>query len=324
MIFAAPTYIWLVIPVIVSYLLVLRAERSRQNDVRRLAEPQLQVRLMAGESQVRRRGGLLLSLLGMLLLVVALMRPQGRVIEEQEEVVGLDIVVALDVSRSMLADDLAPNRLDAAKKGVAQLFDHLAGDRVGLVAFAGSAFLVCPLTTDYAVPRQMLADLGPDTIPKGGSYLASSLDEARRAFRGTSPGGRVLVLVSDGEDHAGEIAPARERLRRDGVTVIAAQVGTREGGLIPLPGGNFVKDRSGAVVKSRANPVALQMLASEVVRLKADGSGLKPLLERARAKGRESTRLQKRQKRTECFQLPLAAALVLCSILLLTRRWGRP
>jgi Ca-activated chloride channel family protein len=246
------------------------------------------------------------------------------VIEDRQAIVGLDIIVALDVSRSMMADDLAPNRLAAAKKAVEQLLDHVAGDRVGLVAFAGSAFLVCPLTADYDITRLILADLGPDTIPKGGSSLASALVEARRAFRGTSPGGRILVLVSDGEDHTGQIGPALERLRRDGVAVIAAQVGTREGGLIPLSGGNFVKDRSGAVVKSRSNPEVLQMLASEVVSLKADGSGLKPLLDRARAKGRESVRLQRRQKRTECFQFPLAAALVLCCILLLTRRGGLP
>lgn len=324
MIVADPAYGWLVIPVIVAFLLSLRAERSRRNDLLRLAEPQFHAPLVPEEPAGRRWAGQLLPLLCMLLLVVALMRPQWGVVEEQETVVGLDIIVALDVSRSMLADDLAPTRLAVAKKGVAQLLDKTAGDRIGMVAFAGSAYLVCPLTADYALARRMLAELGPETIPKGGSSLAAALAEAQRAFRGTSPGGRVLVLVSDGEDHTGDIAPALERLRRDGVTVIAAQAGTPEGGVIPLPGGTFVKDRAGAVVKSRATPDTLQTLTTAVISLNADGSGLKPLIERARAEGRESARQQRRQRLADRFQYPLAVALVLSTFMLLPRSGRRP
>ncbi len=324
MIVADPAYGWLVIPVIVAFLLALRAERNRRNDLLRLAEPQFHAPLAPEQPAGRRWASLLLPLLCMLLLVAVLMRPQWGTIEEQETIVGLDIIVALDVSRSMLADDLVPSRLAVAKKGVTQLLDKAAGDRIGLVAFAGSAFLVCPLTADYALARQMLAELDPDSIPKGGSSLAAALTEAQPAFRGTSPGGRVLVVVSDGEDHAGGIASGLERLRRDGVTVIAAQAGTPEGGVIPLPGGDFVKDRAGAVVKSRATPDTLQRLTTAFISLNADGNGLKPLIERARAKGRESARQRHRQRLADRFQYPLAAALVLCTIMLLPRSGRRP
>lgn len=319
--FAAPAYACLALPIVMIFLLALRGERIRKADLQRLAEPTLLERLLPAESAGSWR--LLLPTLGSLFLVVALMRPQWGLIEEVHTTVGLDIVVALDVSRSMLADDLSPNRLAMAKKGVAQLLDRSAGDRIGLLAFAGSAYLVCPLTTDHAIARQMLDELGPETIPKGGSSLVAALAEALHSFRGTQPGGRVLVVVSDGEDHGGEIATALDRLRRDGITVIAAQAGTPQGGLIPLPDGTFVKDRSGAVVKSRANHAALQLLDPDFVSLGAGGNNLKPLVERVRARSRESARQQRRQKRADRYQYPLAVACCLYGIMLLPRRGGQ-
>ena len=321
--FAAPAYGWLALPVALLFLLALRGELLRKTDLQRLAEPVLLECLLPAEPAGRRWFRLLLPLLGTLFLVAALMRPRWGVVEEVHTAVGLDIVVALDVSRSMLADDLAPTRLAVAKMGVAQLLDSATGDRIGLLAFAGSAFLVCPLTSDHAIGRQMLAEIGPETIPKGGSSLAAALAEAQRSFRGTRPGGRLLVVVSDGEDHEGDVATALDHLRRDGITVTAARTGTPEGGLIPLHGGAFVKDRTGAVVKSRASHAVLQMLDPGFVSLGADGSGLKLLVERARAASRESSRQQRRQKRADRYQYPLAVACLLCSLMLLPRRGRR-
>jgi Ca-activated chloride channel family protein len=204
------------------------------------------------------------------------------------------------------------------------MLDNSVGDRVGLLAFAGSSFLVCPLTDDHAIVRQMLAELGPESIPKGGSSLASALVEAERAFRGTPAGGRVLLVISDGEDHIGEIAPALERLRRGGVTVIAALAGTPEGGLIPLADNTFVKDRSGAVVKSRSRRATMQMLDRESVTLEPGGSSLRTLLERARGESRASSHQQRRRKLSERFQYPLSLAIILFSIhLLMYRRCKR-
>lgn len=320
--FAAPVYGWLALLGVIIFLLALRGERLRRIDSQRLAEPRLLERLLPVDPYGWWRRPLL-PVIGMLFLVAALMRPQWGVIEEVQSVAGLDIIVALDVSRSMLADDIPPSRLAVAKKAVTELLDHATGDRIGLLAFAGSAFLVCPLTTDYSIARRMLDELGPESIPKGGSSIAAALDEAQRSFRNTQPGGRLLLLVSDGEDHTGEIAPALDRLQRDGVTIIAAQAGTMEGGLIPITGGAFVKDRSGAVVKSRANHAALQMLATDVVSLSADGGNLRPVIEQARAGKQESARRQRRQKRAERYQYPLAVACLLYAIMLLPYRGGR-
>ena len=321
--FADPAYGWIAVLAVIVFLLALRSERCRQEDLRRLAEPKLLNRLAPNEPTSWRWRRLLLQLFGTLFLVAALMRPQWGVVEEVHSVVGLDIVVALDVSRSMLADDLSPNRLAVAKKSVARLLDTAAGDRIGLLAFAGSAFLVCPLTTDYAICRQMLDELSPDSIPKGGSSIAAALVEAERAFRGTPPGGRVLILVSDGEDHSGEIAPALDLLRRSGVTIIAALAGTTDGGLIPLPGGTFVKNRGGAVVKSHAHLAELQKLTTHTVELDAAGSALQPVLVTVRAGSHESDHRQKRQKLADRFQYPLAASLFLFALQLLPNRWRK-
>jgi len=324
MIFAAPAYGWFAVPVAMVFLLELWGEHQRKNDLLQLADRPLLHRLLPPEPPGRKWLRLGLPLFGTLLLAIALMRPQWGGIEEVQTAKGLDIIVALDVSRSMLADDLIPNRLSVAKKALEPLLENNRGDRIGLLAFAGTAFLVCPLTTDLAIARQMLVELGPETIPKGGSSLAAALLEAQRAFRTTSPGGRVLVVLSDGEDHAGELALALEKLRRAGVSIIAARTGTPDGGLLPLSGGTFVRDRAGAVVKSRANSEFLKMLTPAVIELKEDGSELKILLERVRAESRESARQHKRRKLAERFQYPLAMAILLFSLTLLPARWRQP
>jgi Ca-activated chloride channel family protein len=322
--FAAPAYGWLAVPVLIALVLAIRVELRRGTALRRFAEPALLRRLVPEQSAFRRWVRLLVPCLGALLLVVALMRPQWGAIIEEESTVGLDLVIAIDVSRSMLADDQTPTRLAAVKAGVTQLLDRSAGDRIGLVAFAGSAFLVCPLTTDLAIVRQMLEEIGPGTIPYGGSSLATAMVEAQRAFRGTPPGGRVLLVLTDGEDHAGNLAPALDRLRSDGVTVIAALAGTAAGGLIPLPGGTFVKDRGGAVVNSRARLAELQALLPGAVNPAVSGATLRSLVERARAGSRESARQQRRQKLAERYHYPLAVALLMFALPLLPSRRRSP
>jgi Ca-activated chloride channel family protein len=151
----------------------------------------------------------------------------------------------------MLADDLAPNRLDHAKRAIAGLIPHLRGERIGLIAFAGSAFLICPLTSDYDSFSRVLAEVAPDTLPLGGTALSGALAEASRAFDGITERGRFLIVISDGEDHAGNAVAAATGLRSAGVKVYGAAVGTAGGGLIPLPDGDFLRSSKGAIVNSR-------------------------------------------------------------------------
>lgn len=309
--FAAPLYGWLAVPVLLTLLLVRRGERKRAEALRRFAEPRLRQRLLGPEGRVGQLRRRYLPILIMLLLVAALMRPQWGVIEEERSTSGIDVLFAIDLSRSMLADDLAPSRLAVARQAVARVLAAMPEDRVGLIGFAGSAFLLCPLTSDRAMPTRILAELTTDTLPKGGSSVAAALREAARAFRGAARGGRLLVLLSDGEDHGGEIGQALADLGKEGVAVLAAAVGTPEGGLMPLPDGNFVKDRRGRVVKSRALPETLRLLDPAATTLSADGANLGARIADAR-KGLSAT-ARKGQKRrlAERFQIPLGAALLL-------------
>lgn len=307
--FATPLYGLLALPVALILLLKLRGERNRRNDLRRFAEPHLLERLVKPEGATRKTSRLLLPTLVMLLLVVALMRPQWGVIEEERSTSGLDILFAIDLSRSMLADDLSPTRLAVARKAVYKALESMPGDRAGIVGFAGTAFLVCPLTSDREMLTRVLEELGTGTLPKGGSSIASALKEAKRGFRGTAPGGRILVLLSDGEDHVGEIGPALADLRTEGVTVLASVVGTLSGGLMPLPDGTFVKDRQGAVVKSRTDIAALKLIDPSASAISADGSGLGARIAAIRTTSRETVRKERRHRLAEHYGIPLSAAL---------------
>jgi Ca-activated chloride channel family protein len=243
-------------------------------------------------------------------MVFALMRPQWGAISEERVSSGLDIVIALDVSRSMLVDDLRPNRLAVAKSAIGRILDSQSGNRIGVIAFSGTAYTVCPLTADYAIVRQIVNEMTPDSLPRGGSSVSAALREARRAFRGVKSGGQVVMLVSDGEDHDGDIAPAVAQAKGAGIVVMAALAGSEDGGLMPLPGGGYVKDRNGAVVKSRASRAVMAAIDPAVVSLGPDGAGLELLLQRAREAGIATERREQRTRPVERFQLPLAAALL--------------
>lgn len=301
----AAEYGWLLLLLFPACFLTVQAERLRQTNLDRLGCHD------ARFSRIRRMALLLCSAGLYLMLVAALCRPQWGVLPQQQESQGVDIMVALDTSRSMLADDLPPTRLAAAKKAVAALSERLQGDRISLIAFAGSAFTVCPLTSDYDAFRQVLDETGSDTIPRGGSDLASIGKELLSAFPGTAARSRLLILVSDGEDHGGASAPLAARLRENGITICSVTVGSDEGGIIPLPGGSFLKDRDGNVVRSRANAATLERFSGRNVRLDAAGESLLQLYRQIRPQLLQRTITNSRPLPVERFQLPLALALLL-------------
>ncbi len=270
MTWAAPAYAWLLLLALPALLLLRWARSQRQAAWRQLSD--------AGEVPGGSAWRAWLPFVVFLLLVTALCRPQWGQVAMARQTLGRDLIIALDVSRSMLADDLAPNRLDNAKRAIAGLIPHLRGERIGLIAFAGSAFLVCPLTSDYATFAGALAEVGPDSIPLGGSVLTGALNEAGRAFGNSSIGknsqahGKVLIVISDGEDHGdansntngeSELTQAAQTLRATGVSLHSVAAGTRMGGLIPLPGGAFLKNRAGDIVTSRLQTAPLNAIAPE-------------------------------------------------------------
>lgn len=311
---AAPDFSWLILLGIPAAWLLHRADAQRQADLRRLVG---EGRPARGQL-LRRWLARLVSAAVVLLLVAALCRPQWGQVTQQEKHVGVDILIALDVSRSMLADDLSPNRLAVAKRAISELLPRLEGDRIGLIAFAGSAFMICPLTSDYDSFSRVLAEVAPETLPLGGTALSGALAEASRAFYGTSERGRFLIVISDGEDHAGNAVSSATGLRSAGVTVYGAAVGTAGGGLIPLPDGDFLRSPKGTIVNSRLQAEPLRLLATagggKVLDLVADGQALTKLYtaELSAAQRGEIGRI--RYQLAERFQIPLTLALFLLLI----------
>ncbi len=197
---------------------------------------------------------------GLALCIVALARPQWGVIEEQVFDQSREVIIAVDLSRSMLAQDVKPSRLDRSKLLIQSLLDGLQGERVGLVLFAGTAFLQSPLSADYEVLREFLPALDPDYLPEGGSNYKAMLDTSMQAF-GTSTADRYLIVLSDGESTVDDWKSLIDALKTKGVRVIGLGVGTAQGSFIPDAAGGLVKDERGAVVMSRLNSSTLQDLA---------------------------------------------------------------
>jgi len=198
-----------------------------------------------------------------LAIAVALAGPMWGFRWQQVQREGIDLIVAIDTSRSMLATDVKPNRLARAKLAVQDLLAQLGGDRVGLVAFAGTAFLQCPLTLDFGAFSQSLDAIEAGIIPRGGTSIAAAIDTSLAAFEGRQAEHQALVVITDGEDHDGSLDDAIKRATDRGVKIYTVGIGTSEGELIPLEQGGFLKDRRGQVVKSRLDETTLQKVATD-------------------------------------------------------------
>ena len=200
-----------------------------------------------------------------ILALLALARPQLGFEWEEIKRSGIDILIAMDVSKSMLATDVKPNRLERSKFAVKDMVKKLNGDRIGLVAFAGTAFLQCPLTIDYNGFLMSLDDLTTATIPRGGTAITAAIREAIDVFKGPEKKFKVLVIITDGEDLEGDALKAAQGAAELGIKIYCVGVGTTDGELIPLSGERgdreFLADKSGQIVKTRLNEDLLKKLA---------------------------------------------------------------
>ncbi len=248
-------------------------ERQRQARMGSFAAAHLLGRLTRNISPGRRLLKKGLWLLAMFCCFLALARPQYgfRWVEVKRQ--GIDILFALDTSKSMLTEDIRPNRLERAKLAIIDFVNQLDGDRVGLLPFAGSAFLMCPLTIDYTAFEESLATVNTDIIPRGGTDLAKAIELAESSLLDTT-NHKILILLTDGENLQGDALAAATKAAKDGMTIYTVGVGTTKGELIPLPGGGpgrFVQDESGKFITSRLDATGLTAIA------KATGGLYEPL-----------------------------------------------
>ena len=205
---------------------------------------------------------LILLTMAFALLIVTLARPQYGAIERPVIHKGLDIIVALDVSTSMLARDIEPSRLARAKDQLQMLLRRVQGDRVGILTFAGEAYLACPLTIDYDVANLILDSVDQRSIPTQGTRLGVAIREAQQAFeRAESDGDRVLVLLTDGEDQGSDVAAAVQEAAKAEIKIHCLGIGSLDGAPIELPGGDYKKDQDDSIVTSRLDFTTLQEIA---------------------------------------------------------------
>ncbi len=251
--------------------------------------------------------------LGLALAIVAVARPQWGRIEEPVFDQSREILLAIDLSRSMLTPDVKPSRLDRAKLLIQSLLEKLQGERVGLAVFSGTAFLQSPLSADYEILREFLPNLGPDFLPEGGTNYRALLDTAIQAFGTSGSADRFLVVLSDGEATDDDWKDRLPELKAKGIRVIGLGIGTPGGGMIPDGTGGFVKDDRGAVVLSKLEAGTLQSLAQATGGVYRDASSwldLASLIKETVDAGQKGKFVEKNTVRlVERFQWPLAFAL---------------
>ena len=259
--FARPVLLnalWL-LPLVVA--LFWWAEQRRRSLIGRIVAPKLRALLAGNTSPARRwfRAACVLGALGLLVVTMAGPRLGYDTLEVPHK--GRDVIIAMDVSRSMLATDVAPTRLQRAKLLAEDLISELGGDRLGLVAFAGSAFLQAPLTLDHGAVLTAVDELDTDLIPKGGSNLAAAIRTCEEAFGKAEAFSRAIVIISDGEELDADGLEAARQAAADGIRIFTVGVGSEEGSEIPLGPGEFVRDPSGKIVQSRLDAARMREIA---------------------------------------------------------------
>jgi len=312
-------------------LFCIWAMKRRGSLMERFAEKKMLEGIAPHSSVARKVLKMVLAGMAFLLCIFALARPQWGFEWQEVKRSGLDILIGIDVSRSMLATDMRPTRLERTKYAVKDLIRKLNGDRVGLIAFAGTSFLQCPLTIDYNGFLLVLDDLNTETIPRPGTSISSAIREAIDILKGADKKFKVFVLITDGEELEGDALKAASEAAQAGVRIYCVGVGTTEGGLIPSIDESgqrgYLTDRSGQVVKTRLNEDLLKRVAvatgGSFVKATPSDFGLTLLYDKSISKLEKraiEAKMKKRyQERYQMF-LGIAVAFLLLELLISERK----
>ncbi len=328
--FAQP--LWLIVGFgvcIALSLLIWVLQERRTAVLAKFAAHQLLSRLTRNISSRKRQIKNVLIIGAVFMCFVALSRPQYGFKWIDVKRKGIDILFALDTSKSMLAQDIKPNRLERAHYAILDFVRQLEGDRVGLMPFAGSAFLMCPLTLDYNAFEHSLSAVTADIIPRGGTDIAAVINTAATTLS-NSANHKILILITDGENLQGDALQAAADGAEKGLTIYTVGVGTQAGELIPLPEGGFVKDRQGKFITSKLDEQTLGQIAEKsgglYVPLGSSGEGLETVYQQKLSLIPKEELAERRQKvPLERFEYPLALAIILliCDFLLSERKSKR-
>lgn len=267
LVFEEEIYFWLflVIPVVLLLFVFLLFWKRKAR--KSFASDELLQKLAPNKSNFKPILKVILACMALACLVVALVNPKMGTTMETVKREGVDIVFAIDVSKSMDAEDIAPSRIEKSKQLVRQILNGLGSDRVGIIAYAGSAFPQLPITTDYAAAKMFLQALNTDMISSQGTAISDAIDLATTYYDDDNQTNRVLFIISDGEDHEGNVESIADEAAEQGIRIYTIGVGTEKGGPIPIKRNgviqNYKKDQNGETVITKLNPATLQEIASE-------------------------------------------------------------
>ena len=241
----------MVVPILAMVRLVVW--RQRKSKLRKFGDPELLRRLMPDASDYRPTVKFWLLMAALALLIVTLARPQMGSKVSHEKRNGIEIIIAMDISNSMKAEDVVPSRLDKSKLMVENLVDHFTTDKVGLVVFAGDAFVQLPITSDYVSAKMFLQNITPSLINTQGTDIAKALTVSMRSFTQQDKMGKAIVLITDGEDHEGGALEVAKAAAKKGINVFILGVGDPKGAPIPTGNGGYMTDNTGQTVLSALN-----------------------------------------------------------------------
>ena len=261
--FEDPIYLWLLVLIPVLALVRFILYRNQKKRLRKFGDPKLLKHLMPDVSRFRPLVKFWLLLAALFLLIVMLARPQLGTKISQEKRTGIETIIALDISNSMRAEDIVPSRLDRSKMMIENLVDHFTNDKIGLIVFAGDAFVQLPITSDYVSAKMFLSSIDPSMMATQGTDIAAAIDMATNSFTQEEEIGKAIIVITDGEDHEGGALQAAEAAKKKGMRVYVLGVGSTQGAPIPIPGtGDYMKDNTGNTVMSALNEEMCKQVAA--------------------------------------------------------------
>ena len=320
-------YLLILIPVLIIVFIIGRKIRKRS--LQRFGDPDIINQLMPFLSVNRPVVKFLFILFALVFIILGMARPQfGSKLEEIKRK-GIEIVIALDVSNSMLAEDIQPNRLEKAKQAIARLVEKLADDKIGLIVFAGDAYVQIPITTDYTSAKMFLSSINTQIVPKQGTAIGSAIDLGFNSFSPDNEASKALIIITDGEDHDDNAVSLAGEAAEEGIVIHTIGVGTPNGTPIPVFSGNqrsFRKDRQGNVVITKLNEKILREIANagngSYIRATNNRLGLNMLFDQISTieKKELETRIYSEYDEKFQYMIGLALILILFDFILLERK----
>jgi Ca-activated chloride channel homolog len=262
--FANPEYLYLLLLLPVLLGLFIINQIIRRNSLKKLGESAMINRLLPEISRIRPVVKFIFLLLGISAVIIMLARPQfGSRLEEVKKQ-GVEVIIALDVSNSMLAEDIQPNRLTRAKQAISKLVDNLENDKIGLIVFAGDAYTQIPITTDYISAKMFLSTINPDMVPKQGTAIGAAINLAERSFSPGEGKSKAIIIITDGENHEDDPVSEAEAASKAGIVIHTIGIGSNEGVPVPVTIGgkrDYLKDSDGATVITKLDEEMLKKIA---------------------------------------------------------------